>query len=246
MLEVQNPNSSPISVMAVASLLVKSNDSEGMLLDGDDEAPSPQVNSSKSWEEDDKCPVFTWVREPYESEDVIMQLEEDEGLLPPIREDDLRHRLSASPSPPDELMEQEDANPEEDSSAPIHDEGIMFFNQPRQDTSSPSTSSPQQQQQQQGAEESPSTSQSTPPGTSSQPQLELPVAAGMDDVFKETFKKLTESMKRSQETRQSLRMTTAKTDKYPRRASVSKVLSSIESSSRQIDSYLQTLQTLTL
>jgi uncharacterized protein with von Willebrand factor type A (vWA) domain len=141
-------------------------------------------------------------------------------------------------------MEQVDANPEEYSSTPIHDEGIMFFNQPRQDASPVSTSSPQQQQQ--GAEESSSTSQSTPPGTLSQSQLELPVAAGMDDVFKETFKKLTESMKRSQETRQSLRMTTAKTDKYPRRDSVSKVLNSIESSSRQIDSYLQTLQTRTL
>ena len=67
---------------------------------------------------------------------------------------------------------------------------------------------------------------------------------GMDErVFHETLQKLSNSMKRSKETRKSLTMTTPKvTDEYARRASVSKVLTSIEWSSRQVDTYMQSIQ----
>ena len=60
--------------------------------------------------------------------------------------------------------------------------------------------------------------------------------------YQEIFKKLEASMKRSQETRKSLTMKTSKTKKYTRRESVTGVLSSIESSSRQLQSLLQTVQ----
>ena len=69
-------------------------------------------------------------------------------------------------------------------------------------------------------------------------------SSGMDErVFHETLQKLSNSMKRSKETRKSLTMTTPKvTDEYARRASVSKVLTSIEWSSRQVDTYMQSIQ----
>jgi len=60
--------------------------------------------------------------------------------------------------------------------------------------------------------------------------------------YQEIFKKLEASMKRSQETRKSLTMKTPKTKKYTRRDSVTGVLSSIENSSRQLQTYLQTVQ----
>lgn len=60
--------------------------------------------------------------------------------------------------------------------------------------------------------------------------------------YQEIFKKLEASMKRSQETRKSLLMKTSKTKKYTRRDSVTGVLSSIESSSRQLQSFMQTVQ----
>jgi hypothetical protein len=63
-----------------------------------------------------------------------------------------------------------------------------------------------------------------------------------DERYRETLKKLEESMKRSQETRRSLTMKTPKTEQYGRSKSVSGVLTSIENSSRQIQTYLQTVQ----
>jgi len=60
--------------------------------------------------------------------------------------------------------------------------------------------------------------------------------------YQEILKKLEASMKRSQETRKSLTMKTPKMKKYTRRDSVTGVLSSIESSSRQLQTFLQTVQ----
>jgi len=60
--------------------------------------------------------------------------------------------------------------------------------------------------------------------------------------YQEIFKKLEASMKRSQETRKSLIMKTPKMKEYTRRGSVTGVLSSIEISSRQLQTFLQTVQ----
>jgi len=61
--------------------------------------------------------------------------------------------------------------------------------------------------------------------------------------YQEIIKKLEASMKRSQETRKSLTMKTHKMKEYTRRGSVTGVLSSIESSSRQLQqTFLQTVQ----
>jgi hypothetical protein len=59
-----------------------------------------------------------------------------------------------------------------------------------------------------------------------------------DAKYQEVLKKLEASMKRSQETRKSLTMKTDKTAKYGRTKSVSGVLSSIETSSRRLQTYL--------
>lgn len=63
-----------------------------------------------------------------------------------------------------------------------------------------------------------------------------------EERYKETLKKLQESMIRSQETRKSLSMQTTKTERYARNQSVNGVLSSIEVSSRQLQSYLKNIQ----
>mmetsp|Transcript_4350 Transcript_4350/g.12510 ORF Transcript_4350/g.12510 Transcript_4350/m.12510 type:complete len:273 (-) Transcript_4350:5161-5979(-) len=60
--------------------------------------------------------------------------------------------------------------------------------------------------------------------------------------YQEIMRKLEDSMKRSQETRRSLRMKTPKTKKYKRRKSVMGVLSSIENSSRQLQTFWQSVQ----
>lgn len=57
----------------------------------------------------------------------------------------------------------------------------------------------------------------------------------------EIMKKLEASMKRSQETRKSLTMKTPKTEEYNRIGSVTGVLSSIENSSRQLQTLLQSV-----
>ena len=60
-----------------------------------------------------------------------------------------------------------------------------------------------------------------------------------DERYKATLKKLADSMKRSQETRLSLKMKTPKTEKYSRKSSVTGVLTSIEKSSQQLQFYLK-------
>mmetsp|Transcript_8885 Transcript_8885/g.19185 ORF Transcript_8885/g.19185 Transcript_8885/m.19185 type:complete len:284 (+) Transcript_8885:140-991(+) len=71
----------------------------------------------------------------------------------------------------------------------------------------------------------------------------LPPSPIMDQKrYEEITKKLEASMKRSQETRKSLTMKTPKTEKYNRRTSVTGVLSSIENSSLQLQTFLQMAQ----
>jgi hypothetical protein len=65
-----------------------------------------------------------------------------------------------------------------------------------------------------------------------------------EERYQATLKKLEESMMRSQETRKSLSMKTTKTETYERVKSVSGVLTSIETSSRQLNTYLKTIQRL--
>jgi len=60
--------------------------------------------------------------------------------------------------------------------------------------------------------------------------------------YQEIIKKLEASMKRSQETRKSLTMKTPKMKEYTRTGSVTGVLSSIENSSRQLQTFLQTVK----
>jgi hypothetical protein len=64
-----------------------------------------------------------------------------------------------------------------------------------------------------------------------------------EERYKATLCKLAESMKRSQETRKSLQMKTPKTKNYQRNHSVNGVLSSIEMSSQQLQSYLKNART---
>jgi hypothetical protein len=63
-----------------------------------------------------------------------------------------------------------------------------------------------------------------------------------DERYKATLSKLAESMKRSQETRKSLQMKTPKTEDYQRKHSVTGVISSIEMSSQQLQSYLKSIR----
>ena len=60
--------------------------------------------------------------------------------------------------------------------------------------------------------------------------------------YKETLKKLTESMRRSKETRSSLKIQTPKMEEYERRKSVTGVLHSIEKSSKELQGYLSQIQ----
>lgn len=60
-----------------------------------------------------------------------------------------------------------------------------------------------------------------------------------EDRYNATLQKLAESMKRSQETRKSLVMKTTQTEHYSRSTFVSGVVESIETSSRQLQSYIQ-------
>ena len=75
---------------------------------------------------------------------------------------------------------------------------------------------------------------STSSSSSSQP---------FEERYKESLKKLAESMKRSQETRKSLVMKTDKTEEYLRRKSVAGVIRSIEKSSTQLKAYLSNTAT---
>lgn len=66
-----------------------------------------------------------------------------------------------------------------------------------------------------------------------------PPAFMKDEKYQATLQKLTQSMIRSQESRKCFHMQTPKTEKYARVKSVHKVLSSIDHSTRQIQTYLQ-------
>ena len=63
-----------------------------------------------------------------------------------------------------------------------------------------------------------------------------------EERYKTTLSKLSESMKRSQETRKSLQMRTPKTTNYQRSNSVTGVISSIEMSSQQLQVYLKSIR----
>jgi hypothetical protein len=69
--------------------------------------------------------------------------------------------------------------------------------------------------------------------------IQLPCAEGMDDLFTNTLQKLTQSMKRSAESRRSLKIKTEHTQEYERNLCVHQILQSVESSSRQVDTCLQ-------
>jgi hypothetical protein len=64
----------------------------------------------------------------------------------------------------------------------------------------------------------------------------------LEKQYRETLKKLAESMKRTQETRKSLKMKTPKTKKYYRSSKVTGVLFSIEKSTKQLQLYLEKRQ----
>jgi len=61
----------------------------------------------------------------------------------------------------------------------------------------------------------------------------------IEEQYQETLRKLTESMKRSQETRRSLTLKSPKTKTYERSSEVDGVLSSVEKSTRQLQHYLE-------
>ena len=86
------------------------------------------------------------------------------------------------------------------------------------------------------APKTPATKKASPNLVSPPPS---PPAFMKDEKYRSTLQKLTESMIRSQESRKCFQMKTPKTEKYARSKSVSKVLSSIEQSTRQIQTYLQ-------
>ncbi|KAL3922196.1 MAG: hypothetical protein SGILL_002335 [Bacillariaceae sp.] len=65
------------------------------------------------------------------------------------------------------------------------------------------------------------------------------------EQYQKLLEKLVESMKKSEETRKSLTMTTPKTESYGRSKTVSGVLSSIEKSSRQLKDYFQKVEKAT-
>lgn len=74
------------------------------------------------------------------------------------------------------------------------------------------------------------------------PSQSSPAPILSQERYQDIIQKLEASMKRSQETRKSLTMTTPKMEEYRRKSSVTGVLSSIESSSRQLQTFLQSVQ----
>lgn len=225
------------------------------------------------------------VHQDDEDDVVIMQLEEDEGLLPTMidpdhpnlnDDDNLPHKTRtgtnyrSSRDHHQVPMEDDDDGEEEKDDgmtpspedfcipSPDHDSSFAFLDPPvedeeeeKEDQEREGRRRQQQQQQQQKDVMDSALSQSEPSSSPSSPfpfssssvchnNLHHPQAMEDLAVFKETLEKLCRSMKKSQETRKSLIMTT---EKYPRRASVSKVVHSIEWSSRQIlDNYWVQLQ----
>jgi hypothetical protein len=84
-----------------------------------------------------------------------------------------------------------------------------------------------------------SLSSSSTSSSSSGNSVRLPCAEGMDEMFKNTLQKLTESMKRSAKSRQSLLIKTEHTQEYGRILCVNQILRSVQSSSRQVDTCLE-------
>lgn len=74
-----------------------------------------------------------------------------------------------------------------------------------------------------------------------QSQSRLPCARGMDGMYLDTLHKLHESMKRSKRTRQSLSMSTQHTQEYERNMCVSQIVQSVQNSSQQVDTCLQSV-----
>jgi hypothetical protein len=74
------------------------------------------------------------------------------------------------------------------------------------------------------------------------PSQSSPAPILSQERYQDIIQKLEASMKRSQETRKSLTMTSPKMEEYRRKGSVTGVLSSIESSSRQLQTFLQSVQ----
>lgn len=68
------------------------------------------------------------------------------------------------------------------------------------------------------------------------------VGLSFEERYKATLQKLAFSMKKSQETRKSLTMKTTKTEQYDRLASVKKILTSVATSSDQVQSYVTSIQ----
>lgn len=64
----------------------------------------------------------------------------------------------------------------------------------------------------------------------------------LEERYKATLKKLEASMKRSQETRNCLTMTTSATESYERKGSVKELMSSIATSSGQVQKYVTSMK----
>jgi hypothetical protein len=67
------------------------------------------------------------------------------------------------------------------------------------------------------------------------------VGVSFEERYKATLQKLAFSMKKSQETRKSLTMHTTKTEKYDRLTTVKKIISSVATSSDQVQNYVTSL-----
>lgn len=141
-------------------------------------------------------------------EDLIMQLEADEGLLPSLN--DFYDSISATDTmPPEELFSDAVVSgmalviQEDDDAIMGCDDGDHHSN--HSDSFFSAHSSEQDE--------------------------------NKSKILQDTLQKLTESMKRSQETRQYLYAKTPKLQDYKRLGSVEKVLKSIEFSSYQIDTW---------
>jgi hypothetical protein len=72
-------------------------------------------------------------------------------------------------------------------------------------------------------------------------EVDQTVGLSFEERYKATLQKLAFSMKKSQETRKSLTMQTAKTEKYDRLTTVKKILSSVATSSDQVQNYVTSL-----
>lgn len=146
-----------------------------------------------------------------EEDDVIMQLDADEGLLPSLN--DFYNSISGDIMPPEELFA----------------DAVISFSSSEADFVISKCSSKKE------------SSDSFLVVPEDEEDKYIDAASEKEKIFEETLLKLTESMKRSQETRKSLYAKTPKLVDYKRLKSVHKVLSSIAFSSYQIDTYCTSL-----